>query len=186
MDQNTFTHHAVFFGACGQLACFSIALATRIKTLEARNVDLQQQSESELKQAIEEVSQELERKNYKINENIEHAHTIQKFMIPTDSDLVGFCNGYQAVWQPLARVGGDIIWLHKEQDNLLIGIIDCTGHGVSGAFVAHTVSSILNLAVAQIGINSPAKVTQRLNQELQKIVAHKQRSFIDFGCELAL
>jgi serine phosphatase RsbU (regulator of sigma subunit) len=49
--------------------------------------------------------------------------------------------GSAVFWQPRDTVGGDVYWLKDFGNRIYLACIDCTGHGVPGAFIAITALS---------------------------------------------
>jgi len=60
-------------------------------------------------------------------------------------------------------VGGDIYFIDVSKDSVIIAVIDCTGHGVPGAFMTMIACSSLRRIVIDEQCDDPAKILQRLN-----------------------
>ena len=48
-------------------------------------------------------------------------------------------------------VGGDIYFVHSLPDRVYIAVVDCTGHGVPGAFLSIIARSVLERAIDEHG-----------------------------------
>jgi serine phosphatase RsbU (regulator of sigma subunit) len=93
---------------------------------------------------LEEAKKEVEVIHKHTRDSIEYASLIQGALIPQTNSLAPFFKDYFATWTPKDTVGGDI-WLFEQlrnKDECLLFFIDCTGHGVPGAFVTMIVKSI--------------------------------------------
>ena len=84
------------------------------------------------------LSKELERQKSlaleaqeEIKKSIQYASRIQTAMLPTDLPKA---LEIAVLWKPLNVVGGDFYIIRDLGDQILIAVIDCTGHGVPGAF----------------------------------------------------
>ena len=86
------------------------------------------------------LSKELERQKSlaleaqeEIKKSIQYASKIQTAMLPTDLP-----NAIEiaVLWKPLNVVGGDFYIIRDLGEEILIAVIDCTGHGVPGALLA--------------------------------------------------
>ncbi|MEA2050774.1 MAG: SpoIIE family protein phosphatase [Campylobacterota bacterium] len=104
-------------------------------------------------------------------DSIEYASLIQNALIPNDKVFQKYFKDYFVYWEPKDTVGGDI-WLFDElrhKDECLLFFIDCTGHGVPGAFVTMIVKSVEREIVSQIHNNkdmevSPAYIMKYFNK----------------------
>ena len=47
-------------------------------------------------------------------------------------------------WEPRDKVGGDYYFCKKFDDGFFLALIDCTGHGVPGAFMTLIMASFLD------------------------------------------
>ena len=66
--------------------------------------------------------------------------------------------------KPKDIVSGDFYWLDKKGDEILFAAVDCTGHGVPGAFMSIVGSTILNQAVNENIAIIPSKLLDKLNK----------------------
>ncbi len=64
---------------------------------------------------------------------------------------------------PRDVVGGDIFFSEFFEDGFLIGIMDCTGHGVPGAFMTMIASTGLRRITHDEGCLDPPEILKRLN-----------------------
>jgi serine phosphatase RsbU (regulator of sigma subunit) len=88
-------------------------------------------------------TQELLSVNKKLSDSIKVASYIQKSILPEKETLAHFFDDFFIYYKPKDIVSGDIYLFERlSKDELLIFNIDCTGHGVSGAFVTMLVKAI--------------------------------------------
>lgn len=122
---------------------------------------------------------QLEEANIKINSSIEYASFIQNALIPSKDFMKSCFSDKFVIWQPKDIVGGDIYLLEKlrNDDECLLMLIDCTGHGVPGAFVSMLVKAIERQIIQKIKDSkeevSPSFVLQYFNQSL-KLMLHQE------------
>lgn len=118
----------------------------------------------------------------KIDDSIKYAALIQATLLG-DAELLEkyFLQSY-AIFQPKDRVGGDIYLFDAlSKDELLLSVIDCTGHGVSGAFVTLLVKSIQrNLLDRLSGEVYPHELLGQFHSEFSSIL-QQERTFLDVG-----
>jgi len=110
-------------------------------------------------------------------DSIEYASLIQHSLIPRNDSFNKYFEEYLTIWHPKDIVGGDIYLFEELRDNneCLLMVIDCTGHGVPGAFVTMLVKAIERQIIATIKHNpkeevSPGKLLQIFNKNMKKIL----------------
>ena len=125
---------------------------------------------------IENAKIEIEMIHKHTRESIEYASLIQKALIPDNRLFKNYFQDYFTLWQPRDTVGGDIYLFEelRDKDECLLMVIDCTGHGVPGAFVSMLVKAIERQIVAKINysneIVSPAKILTIFNQNMKQLL----------------
>ena len=110
-------------------------------------------------------------------ESIEYASMIQGAVLPEQTLMSNYFKDYFVSWTPKDTVGGDI-WLFNElrhEDECLLFFIDCTGHGVPGAFVTMIVKAIEREITTKIiddkDMNvSPAWIMSYFNKTMKKLL----------------
>lgn len=85
----------------------------------------------------------LQEKDFHITESMEYAKLLRKRItnVPSGDSRVWFEYGY--VLHPVDLVGGDFLWGTIVDEEVLLVLGDCTGHGVPGALLSVMVVSIL-------------------------------------------
>ncbi|MBF0266438.1 MAG: SpoIIE family protein phosphatase [Gammaproteobacteria bacterium] len=122
---------------------------------------------------VEQQKEELAEKNKLIHDSINYASLIQGALTPESSVFNNYFEDSFVIWQPKDIVGGDI-YLASElsSDEILLMVIDCTGHGVPGAFVTMLVKAIERQLVSRI-INTNEEVsTSKILSIFNKSVKH--------------
>jgi len=143
-------------------------VAEKTKELRLLNENL------ELK--VQERTQELARINRHMQDSITYAALIQNTILPPQEELDAFFSDHFVIWEPKDIVGGDIYFFHRINDTqALLYVIDCTGHGVSGAFVTMLAKAIEAQVASQPDIlHSPSKILSYFNRTLKTLL--KQES----------
>jgi len=80
-----------------------------------------------------------------------------------------------------------LFWLHRDGDDFLLAVADCTGHGVPGAVMTMVAIMALNRLVHEYGPKDPALLLQQLNRTVQHTLnqdAPEART--DDGLDIAL
>ncbi len=130
-----------------------------------KNQSLLQKQEEIITQhdAIEQQNTLLKQQNHYISQSIKSAKTIQQAMLPFEERLQAVLNEYFIIYQPKDIVSGDFYWLGQVGNLRIIAAVDCTGHGVPGAFMSMMSFSLLNEVVQTRKITSPAIILEKLN-----------------------
>ena len=110
----------------------------------------------------------LKDKNKKITDSIAYALRIQESILPTDAEIKKQLPKSFIYFQPRDTVSGDFYWLSSIKDKTIIACVDCTGHGVPGAFMSLIGNTLLNEIVNEKQIINPAQILKRLHQEVVK------------------
>jgi serine phosphatase RsbU (regulator of sigma subunit) len=145
-------------------------------------------SNRELEEKIVERTRELQDKNERITQSIEYASLIQRSILPQEDDLTAAFANHFAIWQPRDVVGGDFFFVRSfpSSGETLVAVIDCTGHGVPGAMLSVTVSSLLDTIVKETPEADPATILKQLHIGLGKALHQESRHTQQDGVEIAL
>jgi serine phosphatase RsbU (regulator of sigma subunit) len=88
---------------------------------------------------------------------------IQQSLLPDPSIATRFLPQSFFIWTPRDIVGGDMYHFDKVGDNLILSIMDCTGHGVPGAFMTMIASSGLRRIISEEKKFDPGRMLNKLS-----------------------
>ncbi len=118
---------------------------------------------------IEEKNTVIESSNAMITDSIQYAKRIQDAILPAPDYLTKlFSANFFVLYQPSQIVSGDFYWCSTIEDKIILVVADCTGHGVSGAFMSMIGNTILNEIVNE----QKESDTQRIAGLLDKKIIH--------------
>lgn len=117
------------------------------------------------KTQIEEQRDTLDLQNQKINASIQYAQNIQRAILPVRNQIKNLFESF-IIYRPKDIVSGDFYWFTKVKDTAFLAAVDCTGHGVPGAFMSMIGSSHLNEIVLEKQVTEPAKILSLLNEKI--------------------
>jgi PAS domain S-box-containing protein len=134
-------------------------------------------------------------KNKDITDSINYARRIQSAILPQEKDMAQHLNDYFVLYKPKDIVSGDFYWFatvvttipgQVEQEPMaLIAAVDCTGHGVPGAFMSLVGSTLLNQTITNPAVNHPSEALNYLNRELKKTLRRQvEESSIRDGMDM--
>ncbi len=125
---------------------------------------------------------EIELTHKHTRESIEYAARIQGAILPEELLISHYFKDNFIHWLPKDTVGGDI-WLFDElrdKNECLLFFIDCTGHGVPGAFVTMIVKAVEREIIAKIEDDehmeiSPAWIMSYFNKSMKQLLRQETK-----------
>jgi len=173
-----------------------------------KNVKLEQQQEVIMAQAesLHEMLEELqiekkekedalklvEERNHYYTSGIRYAETIQKAILPDENVIKSVLEDYFILYRPKDIVSGDFYWFSHISENVheqltgeknksitFIAVIDCTGHGVPGAFMSMIGNTLLNEIVNQRHFFDPVRVLEMLNIKIRLSLKQEETYNVD-------
>jgi serine phosphatase RsbU (regulator of sigma subunit)/predicted negative regulator of RcsB-dependent stress response len=160
----------------------NISLAKQNKEIEDKNTELHR-AYSE----IEQKSTLLEEKNKDITDSIKYAKRIQQAILPTTFFATEFRDKGFILYKPKDIVSGDFYWMEKRLGKLFVAAVDCTGHGVPGAFMSIVGYNLLNQIVNESGITKPADILTELSRGVTDTLKQKvEETSVRDGMDLAI
>ncbi len=142
----------------------------RLKSIELEHLskvaEIEKSKNNELQMANEILKKQnllIEAQKEKMIESITYAQRIQQSVFPDKNEIKKLLPNSFIYYQPKDIVSGDFYWFSHVDHKLIIAAIDCTGHGIPGAFMSLIGNTILNQIVNEKQETSPAKILRLLN-----------------------
>ncbi len=170
-----------------------IAIDSNINKLKEAEAEIRQQSEEieSQRDELELKSKQLQQQNDNILSSIRYAQTIQSAILPSESHLNSFFKTF-VIYRPKDIVSGDFYWFsyypafeENGKDKYFFAAVDCTGHGVPGAFMSLIGHRLLNEIVNEKHIDDPATILEFLGMGIQ-ISLNQLESGNDDGMDVCL
>ncbi|MFH2095685.1 MAG: SpoIIE family protein phosphatase [Bacteroidota bacterium] len=98
----------------------------------------------EQKNQIESQKDEIERQKKEITDSINYAKLIQNAILPDENCLGAYFKENFILFMPKDIVSGDFYWVKEKMGKIIITAVDCTGHGIPGAFMSMLGITLLN------------------------------------------
>lgn len=174
--------------SCGFDTCFDMVTAIHNSCNMLENcayymkmlVQEEQEQIFELSMAIEDQSQ-------MILSSINYASSMQQNLLPREELFAEAFEDYSIKWDPRDVVGGDIYWMRNFEEGTLLCVCDCTGHGVSGAFITMLVATTFESTVTEKNYKDTAQVIWMLENKLVNVLNRNVgEGEIKDGCDLAV
>jgi serine phosphatase RsbU (regulator of sigma subunit) len=138
---------------------------------------------------LEKALQILEEKNKDITDSLMYAKNIQTAILPLDSKISQSLSDFFVLYMPRDIVSGDFYWFaHKttpEIDKIIFTVVDCTGHGVPGAFVSMIGDSLLNQIIHDYEIHEADAILNEMHLGMHKTLNQHQPRHKD-GMDMSL
>jgi len=163
----------------------AVAVMVYIKIRESNLVREKRILEEKVEERTAEVVQKskvIEEKNRDITASIRYAERIQMAMLPPEDSF----DETFVLFLPKDIVSGDFYWMHDNGDIQFIAAVDCTGHGVPGAFMSIIGHNSLTKIVREYGLTRPGAILDQLNVEVTKSLIQRGDEVINDGMDLAL
>jgi len=120
------------------------------------------------KERVEEQKDIIEIKNKDITDSINYAKQIQDAILPAKEEVLKAFKDSFILYLPKDIVSGDFYWFAQMGDEIVIAAVDCTGHGVPGAFMSVIGSDSLNQVVRRNKIKKPSEILNNLHLEIRR------------------
>jgi len=149
------------------------------KTVLTRTLELRKEKEN-----LSDANILIEYKNKEITDSINYAERIQKAILPDIKDPTIIKEDIFVLFQPCDIVSGDFYWINYKDDQQIIIVADCTGHGVPGAFMSLISSTLIDKIILDNGITTPVEIVKRLDEGLENALRSgnaKAKDGIDIG-----
>ncbi len=108
----------------------------------------------------------IEEKNKEITDSINYARLIQQSLLASETMLNKNLKEYFILYKPKDIVSGDFYWAAETTNGFLLACVDCTGHGVPGAFMSLIGKENLDKAI--VSTNSPKQILSELNKGVKR------------------
>ncbi len=154
----------------------STELLARVKThLELRRS----------KQELAVKNKKIESINHHLTDSINYAQHIQQAILPRYQDLKSIFPQSFVHLKPRDIVSGDFFWASSTGNRVIIAAVDCTGHGVPGAFISILSYQLLHNAIVMHGLSEPDKILNEVHREISSVFC-RENADISGGMDVAI
>lgn len=129
----------------------------------SRRISEAYQQISEKNSSLSAAYEEIELKNRSITDSILYARRIQEAILPHKNDILRALPNCFVLYQPRDIVSGDFYWFSVKNNKIIFAAVDCTGHGIPGAFMSVMGNTLLNQIVNEQGVTEPEEILNLLN-----------------------
>lgn len=117
-------------------------------------------------------NEELAQKNKEVTDSIRYAKRLQDAMMAPLSEIKKHLPDSFVFYKPKDIVSGDFYYFRHfrsgNEERVLIAAVDCTGHGVPGAFMSVVTNDLLDESVREFEFAACGEILDRLNRLLSE------------------
>ncbi|MFH2096399.1 MAG: SpoIIE family protein phosphatase [Bacteroidota bacterium] len=153
----------IFIIGFGLILLLSVFLFRLFVLNKRKNKRLMIQQTEILKQ-----NEQIKKQNHEITQSITYASRIQGALMPTHDNFSEIFTEHFIMYKPRDIVSGDFYFLQKVNDNVLFAAVDCTGHGVPGAFMSMLGIAFLTEIIRRKDVTSASEVLNLLRENVKE------------------
>lgn len=166
-----------YFGQSGNFGrdILSILIFLPVSSFIAYMCGILQKQHLEIKKTnnkLKSTYAELESYNQRMLESIHYAEMIQRSLLPGIDRMKTESPESLIIWMPKDIVGGDIFYTCTYPGKTIIALMDCTGHGVPGAFLTLIAYTEIRKIILDQRCYEPSDILIRLNKAMKNVL-HK-------------
>jgi serine phosphatase RsbU (regulator of sigma subunit)/HAMP domain-containing protein len=139
------------------------------------------------KEEIEIQNQKLEILYKHITDSIRYAKRLQDAILPPPSVVSRLLPESFILFKPKDIVSGDFYWMFEKNNRVYIAAVDCTGHGVPGAFMSIVGNNMLNQIVKENADLNAGQMLDEMNRLAGKTInQHSEEGAVRDGMDMTL
>lgn len=120
-----------------------------------------------------------------VTDSIKYAKRIQEAILPPIKYFQTLLPHSFILYKPKDIVSGDFYWIEKKNNIIYVAAVDCTGHGVPGAFMSIIGSNLLKDIINNTSLIHPAEILDELNIQIAQTL-HSEQTDTKDGMDLSL
>lgn len=164
-----------------------IKLREQKEIVQEMNEELNQLNE-ELSTNIETISEqkgEIQKQHLDITQSIAYAKQIQEAFMPSLAYIAHTLPHSFVLHRPRNIVSGDFYFIQKHADKIFIAAVDCTGHGIPGAFMSFLGNDLLTEIIINRQTYNPDEVLNKMNKGIRRVLRQAETNNRD-GMDMSL
>ena len=140
------------------------------------------------KERIDKLRTQIEYRHKEIIDSVHYAKKIQQAILPSQELVNSFLPDSFIFFKPKNIVSGDFFWVHRIDPNcVLFAAVDCTGHGVPGAFMSIMGYHLLEQVVIEHQFYEPAMILNELSKSvIRSLKQTNELESVKDGMDIAL
>jgi ligand-binding sensor domain-containing protein/serine phosphatase RsbU (regulator of sigma subunit) len=173
----------LIYGIAAALLIY-LLIQLRTRSLRRSNRILKEKEVAALE--IEKQREELMLKNRSITDSIVYAQRIQMALLPSKEIFNKVLSNSFVLYKPKDIVSGDFYWINADKEKIFVAAVDCTGHGVPGAFVSIIGFELFRKITSAESTKDPGEILGALNKNFTEIFSDGHHVYLNDGMDLSL
>lgn len=157
----------------------------RMRDELAENERVLEQKVIERTEEVVKQKKEIEYLFTQVTDSIKYAKRIQEAILPPIKYFQILLPNSFILYKPKDIVSGDFYWIDKKDKYIYVAAVDCTGHGVPGAFMSIIGSNLLKDIINNTTLVHPAEILDELNIRIAQTL-HSEQTDAKDGMDLSL
>jgi len=163
----------------------SLFLIYRYRTYHLRKSNKMLKERDSVSVQIELQKEQLALKNKNITDSISYAKRIQEALMPSEKSFKKILPESFVYHQPKDIVSGDFFWVSERGNKIYVAAVDCTGHGVPGAFMSIIGFELFRNITHSRGVEDPSQILNILNREFESVFKDVESFNFKHGMDIA-
>lgn len=143
--------------------------AHKSRELQKKTLEVEQQNRT-----LSQQKDLIANKSKNITDSLAYAQHIQAAILPAAEEISQYLPKHFIYFKPRYLVSGDFYYFGKVNHQYILAAVDCTGHGVSGAFMSLIAHNLLDQIVRIQRETNPAEILTCLHEGI--VTAFRQKS----------
>lgn len=157
----------------------------RMRDELAENERMLEQKVIERTEEVVRQKKEIEYLFTQVTDSIKYAKRIQEAILPPLKYFQTLLPQSFILYRPKDIVSGDFYWIDVKGEYIYVAAVDCTGHGVPGAFMSIIGTNLLKDILNNTSLNHPAEILDELNIRIAQTL-HSEQTDAKDGMDLSL
>ncbi len=137
------------------------------------------------KEELEQQSKRIGELYTQVTDSIRYAKRLQEAILPPSSTVKKLLPNCFILYKPKDIVSGDFYWMDEKNGKVYFSAVDCTGHGVPGAFMSIVGYNNIQTSFSDPSNTTPASILNALNKGITASLHQREGNTRD-GMDMAI
>jgi PAS domain S-box-containing protein len=131
--------------------------------------------------------EDIKKMNKELTSSIRYTKRILDSVLQSKENFKTIFQDSFVLYKPRGIVSGDFYWFSELDQKVVIAVMDCTGHGLAGAFLSMVGNGLLNNIVLDNKVTDPASILKELHEGIVTALNKEEKdSFTLDGMDMGI